>query len=108
LLSFTSVARVSAGSGLIQSAVLSFTSGVVPATDLIMFNASPSSSTITDKTAIAVNSADVGKVIAVIHITDCVLGGASAPSLCQAEQQAVPFVLPSGTTVYGALVARAA
>src|SRR5690349_8581215 len=63
LLTFAGAARVAAGSGIIQTAMVSFTSGVQPSLDFVFFNASPTGSTITDKTAIAVANADVGKII---------------------------------------------
>jgi hypothetical protein len=38
--------------------------------NLILFNALPASSTFTDRAAITINSADFGKVIGILHLTD--------------------------------------
>jgi hypothetical protein len=108
LLTFASAARIAAGSGLVQSASCTFVSGVVPSLDLVLFNASPSGSTVTDKTAVAVATADLAKVIGVVHLTDTTLLGATTPSVVQGETQALPFKLTSGSTVYGALITRTA
>jgi hypothetical protein len=108
LISLTTAARVAAGSGLIQSVTATFSSGVLPSLDVIFFNANPSGSTTTDKTAVAIATADLGKVVGVAHLTDTTLLGASSPSVIQSQQQAIPFVLPSGQTLYAAVVTRTA
>jgi hypothetical protein len=108
LLSFTNAARAAAGSGLIQACTASFASGVQPTMDVVFFNATPSGSTVTDKTAVSVATADLSKVIGVIHLSDFTLLGISAPSFGQAQQQSLPFTLPSGTTVYAVVIARSA
>lgn len=96
-------------SGIIQSVATSFVSGVVPNVDVILFSANPTGSTITDKTQIAIATADLTKVVAVIHLTDSTLLGTSAPSYVQALQQAVPFqVTANTTTLYAAVVMRSA
>lgn len=108
LLTFAAAARISAGSGFAQAATVAFHSGVVPNLDLFLFTANPTASTITDKVAVAVATADEAKVFGVINISSGTLLGATAPSFNQGETQAMPFKLPSGTTVYGALVTRTA
>ena len=106
-LTLSGAARAAALGGLVQSASVSFAGGAQPAMDLVLFSADPTASTLTDKAALAVAAADLGKVVGVVHVGDCTLLGASAPSLCQAQQQAVPFRLSAGTSLFGALVARA-
>jgi len=106
LISFTTAARVAAGSGLIQSIMASFTSGVVPSLDVIFFNANPTGSTVGDKVVTAIVAADVGKIIGVAHLTDSTLLGATAPSLIQAIGITMPFLLPAGTTLYAVVVTR--
>jgi hypothetical protein len=108
LISFTTAARVAAGSGLIQSIMASFTSGVVPSLDVIFFNANPTGSTVGDKVVTAIVAADVGKIIGVAHLTDSTLLGATAPSLIQAIGITMPFLLPAGTTLYAVVVTRTA
>lgn len=108
LITLAAASRVAAGSGLIQSITASFVSGSVPALDVIFFNASPTGSTVTDKTALAVATADLGKIVGIAHLTDSTLLGAATPSLVQALQQAIAFQLPSGTALYAAVVTRTA
>jgi hypothetical protein len=108
LLTFAAAARLAAGSGMIQAATCTFVSGVIPSLDLVLFNATPSGGTITDKTALAVATADLAKVIGVVHLTDNALLGATTPSVVQGETAALPFKLASGQAIYGALVTRTA
>lgn len=107
LLTLTGAARA-VGSGLIQQVMATFVSGVVPSLDIIFFNASPTGSTVTDKTALAVATADLGKVVGVVHASDGTLLGATLPSIVQATQQALAFNLPSGTSLFAAVVTRTA
>ena len=107
LLTFAGAARILGGTGLVQAASCCFASGVVPSLDLVLFSASPSGSTVTDRTALAVVAADLAKVIGVIHCNDGILLGAASPSVMQGQQQAVPFDCVVGSsTIYGALVVR--
>lgn len=106
LITLANAARAAAGSGLVQAITAAFVSGVVPSLDVILFNASPSGSTTTDKIAIAIATADLAKVVGVIHLNDNTLLGASAPSFIQGEQQAMPFKLPAGTSLFAAVVTR--
>lgn len=104
LISFTAPASTA----LVQSVSTTFLAGVLPSLDVVLFNANPTGSTVTDRTALAVAAADNGKVIGVIHVNDCVLLGTSSPSVCQAQAQSFPFKLASGTTLYAAVVVRGA
>lgn len=104
LLTFASAARIAAGSGLVQSAVVDAKIALSGQYDLILFDSNPTGSTITDKTALAVVAADFDKIIGVAHIADWTSLG--TPSLGQAQNLAMPFKLGSGTTIYGALVTR--
>ncbi len=106
LITLANAARVAAGSGLIQAVTASFISGVVPSLDIIFFNANPTGSTTTDKTALAIATADLGKIIGIMHLTDATLLGATTPSWMQSEQQAMPFKLPSGTSLFASVVTR--
>jgi len=104
LLTFTSATRLSAGSGLLQTAILADASKQNALVDLILFNANPSSTTVTDKTTADIAAADLPKVIGVAHITDCI--SLSTRGLCLAQTQAIPVTLASGTTLYGVMVVR--
>ena len=94
-------------SGLIQSVVCSFTSGIIPTLDIIFFRASPTSTTVTDASAVAVNVADVAKIIGIMHLTDASLVGASSPSIVQAQSQGLEFAGLSGN-IYAIIVNRGA
>jgi hypothetical protein len=104
LITVSNVARVSAGSGLIQSVIIDTKSAQTTSTDLVLFNANPSGSTCTDKTAFSVAAADFDKIIGVAHVTDWTSLG--TPSVGQAQNLAMPFALASGATVYACLVTR--
>lgn len=108
LMTFASAARAGGpGSGLVQSATITDISGQDSAIDVIVFNANPSSSTFTDHATCTVNNADLGKVVGVVNVSDCHLLGASAPGVCQGQQQAMPFSLGGGnTTLYAVNFAR--
>jgi hypothetical protein len=108
LLTFTNAARSGGpGSGLVQSAVISDVSGQDSAIDLILFSANPASSTFTDHATCTVNNADLQKVVATIPVSDCHLLGATAPGMCQGQQQAIPFALGAGnTTIWAVNVSR--
>ncbi|WP_084581779.1 hypothetical protein [Sphingomonas azotifigens] len=106
LLTFTGAARAAAGSGLIQAASVLSKSVQTAALDLLIFSANPSASTFTDKATVAINAADLDKLVGVIHLTDwSALGTAS---IAQAIGGGLPFKLAAGTSLYGVLVARAA
>lgn len=108
LLTFQNAVNGIGGAAIVQSATVTFLNGAVPTLDLILFAAQPSASTITDRTAIAVNAADVAKVLGVLHLTDATLLGASAPSVVQCGTQVLPITVGSAVNMYGALVARSA
>lgn len=103
LLTFAGVGRASGGSGFIQAVTLNFKSAQTAATDFAFCNATPASTTLTDKTAVSVAVADFDKC-RVVHITDCTSLG--TPSVCSADNLALPFALPTGTSGYGFLVTR--
>jgi len=105
-MTFTGIAIRAAGAGIIQEVTVNCKSAQTAELDLILFKADPSSSTFTDNAALAVNSADFDKVLAVIHLADWTNLG--TPSTCQGTNLSLPFRLASGTAVYGVLVARAA
>lgn len=104
LITFSNAARVSAGSGLIQSAVTYTKSAQTTTLELWVFNANPSGSTCTDKTAFSVASADFDKVLWVFQVNSWFSGG--TPSVGLSGDRAVPFALSSGSSLYGCLVTR--
>lgn len=104
LMTFTPMARLTNGSGLVQMVEIACKSPQAAALDLVLFRASPTGSTFTDNAAIAVAAADFDKVLGVAHITDWTSLG--TPSYAQADNLAKPFRAVA-LDLYGVLVARA-
>lgn len=104
LITVANVARISGGSGLLQSISVSMKSAQTGQIDVVYFNANPTGSTCTDKVAFSVAAADFDKVLGVAHVTDWTSLG--TPSVGQAQNLAMPFALASGTTLYACAVTR--
>jgi hypothetical protein len=100
----TNAARVSAGSGLVQSVTVNMKTAQTSQIDIFLFDSDPSTSTITDKTAFALASADFDKAIGVVHVTDWTAGNTA--SIGQAQNLSIPFSLASGTSLYAVAVTR--
>ena len=63
-LTLTDAMRVNGGTGILQSLFLLDRSGTQkPALEILIFNADPSSSTLTDQAAVSIHANDVGKII---------------------------------------------
>jgi len=108
LITLTGSARIAGGSGLVQAVTAAFTSGSQPFLDVILFNANPTASTLTDRSMVAIAAADAAKVVGVVQLTTAILLGATAPSFVQGELLAMPFKLPAGTALYACVVTRTA
>jgi len=104
LITFTNAARVSGGSGLIQSVVAYTKSAQSSGLELWVFSANPSGSTCTDKTAFSVAAADFDKVVWVFSISTWYSGG--TPSVGLSSDRAIPYALASGTSFYACVVTR--
>jgi hypothetical protein len=104
LITIPNAVRIAGESGMLQSVTVNSKSNQTSQFDAVMFNSNPTTSTITDKTNIAVSAADYNKSFGAAHVTDWTNLG--TPSLGQAQNLAMPYVPPSGTTIYAALVAR--
>ena len=102
LLTFAGAARVSAG--MIQAAALLTRVFQSVQFDLFLFSANPTGSTITDKSTLVIAAADSPKLIGALHMVDWTAGNPG--SVCTYANAGVPFVIPTGTSLYGALVAR--
>ena len=109
-LSFTSATRFSGGSALLQNALLVDQAKQSANIDLVLFGADPSGTAFTDQAAFDVADADMDKIIAVIRFgtygdwitfNDNGIAQYTPPG-------GVPIKLTTGTTLYGALVSRAA
>lgn len=97
----------STATGYIQGAGVTDVDGNTNQLDLFLFNGTPSgSSTITDNSTISIATADLAKVLAVIHVADFSLLGSTKPTYGFASTVATPFRLTPGASLTGALVAR--
>lgn len=104
----TGMARNTGQGGIIQTAVVRDKAGQNVPYDLILFDADPSATTITDKSAAALNTADLAKVIGVIQFPGVVLGAASTMGVATAAGQGLAYKISTGTTLYFMLVVRGA
>jgi hypothetical protein len=97
LVSVTGVFRAGATSGLLQtlSLVSSDAQTTASMNGIVWTNGLPTSSTVTDNTALNVSAADNLKAPVVIPLTSAFSLG--TPTTFQALQQAVPIVAPTGT-----------
>lgn len=75
--------------------------------ELWLFDADPTTATITNGAAFAVSATDLPKVVAVIPVAGLVSGGTGGGVITAASIY-VPFNLASGTVGYAALVVRGA
>jgi hypothetical protein len=105
-LTLSNAVPIAGGSGLIHRVSVLSKSTQTGQYDVIFFNADPSSTTIADNGAVQVNVADLAKVIGVAKCNDVASFGTG--SLHQAVGLGLSFKLASGTTLYAAVVTRAA
>lgn len=92
--------------GIVQSGVLRDKAGNAVNYDLILLDQSPSNSTITDKSAVALNTADLAKVVGVISFSGQTLAAASTMGFFTSGGLGLAFSLTSGSSLYGILVTR--
>lgn len=93
--------KTSESPGLIQSVVLTFKATQTDAYRVVFFDADPTGTTITDKTAFSVASADLPKVIGVALCDEIFQTGST--SVIQAIDLALPFTVASGSNIYAAI-----
>jgi hypothetical protein len=106
LMVFTGATRSggSANSGLIQSVSVSCMSNNAPTIDLLLFTSNPANTIWTDHTSVIVANTDLLSISSVVHISDWTfLGG---PNFGQSQNLGIPFVIPNGSTLYGAMIIR--
>lgn len=104
LLTFANATRIALGSGVIQAVTLNSKSNQTFALDVVFLTSTPGSSTITDKTAIAINTADFDKVIGSVAMGSWTSLG--TPSVALYTSVNLPFKLPSGTSLFAVIVSR--
>jgi hypothetical protein len=105
LMTITSAARFSGGSGVIENIVINDKANVATNIDLVLFSANPSNSTFTDNAAYTVNVADWDKVMAAANI-DNSFPAAGNRSLQYCPPAGIPFVAVGSADIYAVLVAR--
>lgn len=103
-LTFTNAARISAGSGIVNSGRVTCKSAQTAPFDLYLFNAAPSGSTVTDNGAFSLAVADLPQCIGVLRMNDVISSGLA--TIMQAENAGKVFKIPSGTSLFGILVIR--
>lgn len=91
------------GSATVQSVIITDLSTQDVNIDAYFFDANPTSSTLTDHAACAIASADAGKVIGFLHVTDWDPAGIGVG---ETGNYPLSFGLPSGTTLYMQLIVR--
>lgn len=105
-LSFANASRVAGGTGVIFSMAMVDLDKQDAMIDLVLFSADPASTTFTDNAAWAVADADVGKICGVVDVVTTDYDDWSDNSAATISGLNIGFDLASGTTLYGALVAR--
>lgn len=104
LLTFANATRIALGSGVIQAVTLNCKSNQTFSFDVVFFTSTPGSSTITDKTAVAIAVADFDKSIGFVQMGTWVSTGTTSMSLYSSAN--IPFKLPSGTSLFAVIVVR--
>ena len=108
-MSFTGAVRYNdlvAGTGLIQSVVITDLEKQSVAIDIVFFDVDPTNTTFTDNAAFDIDDTDLLTIIGVAAVTDW--KAFNDNSVGVALNMAMPFNLGTGTTLYGALVSRGA
>jgi len=90
--------------GLIQSVIITDLGAQSAALDVVFFDTDPTSTTFTLNAAFDVDDLDLVNIVGVAQVTT--YAAFSDNSVGQALQLAIPFVLPSGNTLYAAIVSR--
>lgn len=105
-MSFSDAVRVDGGGGLLHTVTVSDLGKQGAVLDLVLFDSDPSATTFTDNDPLDVADADLTKIVGVVQVlayTDF-----ADNSVAVEPAAGVVFKLASGTTLYGALVARTA
>lgn len=103
-LTFASATRISAYSGTVTSVSIVDQNKQAAVMDLILFNADPSGTTFTDNSALDIADADMTKIFARIPLVDWC--GFNDNGACVMNNLNIPFVLASGSSIYGSLITR--
>lgn len=105
-LSFSSAVRSAGGGGMLHTVTITDLGKQDAVLDLVLFDSDPSGTTFTDNDPLDVADADLTKIVGVVQVltyTDF-----NDNSVACEPAAGIVFKLASGTTLYGALVARTA
>lgn len=94
--------------GVIQSLVLSDKANQKAAIDVVIFNADPTNTTFSDHAAVALNVADLPKVVGIIPIlaSDYSSLAAATNAVACVRNVGLGFSIPTGTSLWACLIAR--
>jgi hypothetical protein len=108
LFSFLNFTRNNADGVHIKSVVYSDNSGQNAPAEIWLFNGNPNGagSVITDKTAFALGTADLAKVVAILQIGSFFSAGVKGVAFIDDIESVL--IIPGATTIYGAVVLRGA
>ena len=104
LLAFAGAARVAGGKGCVRSMMAVDRGDQGPCFNLILFNTTTVSTTLTDAVAMAIDDADIDKIVGLIAASTADYVDLGANRVVWKANQNVYFDLPStATTLYGAV-----
>ena len=106
LISIPTAVPATGWGGTLHSLTMAFADGLNPSVDVVLFGQNPTSSTITDGSAVSIAAADLPKIIGVFQPTVSVLLGASSPLLLQDQVNSLTFGGLTSTTLYAAVIVR--
>jgi hypothetical protein len=96
------------GSVVLHDVLVTDSSAQGASTNLFIFDANPTNSTFTDKSTCTINSADYGKIRAVVQISTYVKDGAAAVSVGWVQGVNKQLNLGNGTSFYAVAVSNGA
>lgn len=103
-LSFTGAVKDTVKSGIISNIMITDLDKEAADLDVIFFNADPTGTTFTNNAALDIADADLSKIVCTVSVTTDMAFADNGTSYLNNIN--CPFYLASGTTLYGALVAR--
>jgi hypothetical protein len=105
LITFTNAIRAAGLGGSIQSCVFRDTAGQAGTYDLFFFDQTPSGTTVTDKTALAIAVADIPKIVGTTSFATAIVKGGTPGAITNANMN-LRFKPSAGTSLFGILVTR--
>lgn len=103
-LTFADMARITGGSGWLQSVTIGLKTAITPVLELWLFDADPTSTTLADNAQWSLNAADLGKVCAIVKFAAADWCDGGTPNVASIEY--VRKYSLTATSMYGYLVDR--